>query len=107
MNMMKKILSLLMAFAFIGSNIHIIDSAHFSKVGDYNICALDCEDNEHFSAHDDCDLCNKNVREDFIITSSKSLINDYNNLFFDYFRMVTSNNLHDHLKTRAPPSNIS
>ncbi len=107
MNMINKILSSLLVFAFISSNIHIIKSAHFSKEGDYSICDVNCEDNKHFVSHDNCDLCNKNVRDDFVITKSKSLSNDYNSLFFNYHVTIDSENLNFLFNTRAPPSNIS
>ena len=107
MNMINKILSSLLAFVFIGSNIHIIDSTHFTKVGDYSICAVDCEHNEHSSSHDDCDICNKIVREDFVVINNKSLINGSDNIFFDHIGIITSDNSHVLFDSRAPPSNIS
>ena len=105
--MIGKILSSLVAFVFMGSNIHTSDVAHFTKVGNYNICDVDCENNEHFVSHDNCDLCNKNVRDDFVVTKNKSLRNDSNSLFFNYHIIIISDNLNCFFKTRAPPSNIS
>ena len=107
MNIINKILSSLLAFVFIGSNIHIIDSAHFTKVGDYSICAVDCEHNEHSSSHDDCELCNKKFRDDFIVFNNESLINDSDNLFFNHIGIITSDNSHILFDSRAPPTNIS
>ena len=107
MNMVNKILSSLVAIVLIGSNIHIIDSAHFSKVGDYNICAVDCEETKHSSSHDDCDLCNKNIREYFIVANSESLINYYDNLLFDKIGIITTDISKGLFNTRAPPSYIS
>ena len=106
MKIMKKILSLLIAFTFISSNIHIIISAHFSKEGDYSICAVDCEHNEHSSSHDECDLCNQKIRQNFILINNESLINDSNNLFFTYIGIIHSDNLQGLFNTRAPPSYI-
>ena len=105
--MIGKILSSLLAFVFMGSTIHISDVAHFTEVGNYNICDVDCENNEHFVSHDNCDLCNKNVRDDFVVTKNKSLRNDSNSLFFNYHIIIISDNLNCFFKTRAPPSNIS
>ena len=107
MNMIGKILSSLVAFIFMGSNIHTSDVAHFTKVGNYNICDVDCENHEHFVSHDNCDLCNKNVRDYFFITKNKSLRNDYNSLFFNYHVIISSDNSNFLFNTRAPPSNIS
>ena len=105
--MIRKILSSLVAFVFMGSNIHTSDVAHFTKVGNYNICDVNCENNEHFVSHDNCDLCNKNVRDDFVFNKNKSLRNDHSSLFFNYHIIIISDNLNCFFKTRAPPSNIS
>ena len=107
MNMIGKILSSLVAFIFMGSNIHTSDVAHFTKVGNYNICDVNCENNKHFVSHDNCDLCNKNIRDDFVITKNKSLRNDYYSLFFSHRIIISSGNSNFIFNTRAPPSNIS
>ena len=103
MNMINKILSSLLAFVFIGSNIHIIDSTHFTKVGDYSICAVDCEHNEHSSSHDDCDICNKKVRESFTVTYKESLVKDSANLFLSHIRIIHLDDSYSLVNSRAPP----
>ena len=105
--MINKILSSLLAFVFIGSNIHIIDSAHFTKVGDYSICAVDCDHNEHSSSYDDCDICNNKFRDNSIVINNESLINYSDNLFFDRSGIITSVNSYILFDSRAPPTNIS
>ena len=57
--------------------------------------------------HDNCDLCNKNVRDDFVVTKKKSLSNNQSSLFFNYHIIITSDNLNYLFNTRAPPSNVS
>jgi hypothetical protein len=105
--MINKILSSFLTFVLIGSNIHLIDSTHLTKVDDYSICSVDCEHNEHSASYNDCDVCNKKVREDFIVFNNESLINGFNNLFFDNIEIINSDNSHGLFDSRAPPSNIS
>ena len=107
MNMIGKILSSLVAFVFMGSNIHTSDVAHFTKLGNYNICDVNCENNKHFVSHDNCDLCNKNIRDDFVITKNNSFSNDYYSLFFSHRIIISSGNSNFIFNTRAPPSNVS
>ena len=107
MNIFNNVFSLFLSIVFISSNIHIIDSAHINKVGDYSICAVDCDHNEHSSSYDDCDICNNNFRNEVIVINNESLINDSDNLFFNHIGIITSDNSHILFDSRAPPTNIS
>lgn len=107
MNIFNNIFSLFLSIVFISSNIHIIDSAHINKVGDYSICAVDCDHNEHSSSYDDCDICKNNFRNEVIVINNESLINDSDNLFFYRNKIITSFNLDLLYDSRAPPTNIS
>ena len=79
---MRKILSLLLISVILSSYAHTIDPAHFAKVGVYNLCDVDCEDTEHFSSHDDCDICNKKVRESFTVPFKESASTSISNATF-------------------------
>ena len=107
MNIFNNIFSLFLSIVFISSNIHIIDSGDITKVGDYSICAVDCDHNEHSSSYNDCDICNNNFRNEVIVINNESLINDSDNLFFNHIGIITSDNSHILFDSRAPPTNIS
>jgi hypothetical protein len=100
---MRKILSLLLISLILSSYAHTIDPAHFAKVGVYNLCDVDCEDTEHFSSHDDCDICNKKVRESFSISDKESLVRDSANLFLSHFRSIHLDDSYSLVNSRAPP----
>jgi hypothetical protein len=106
MEIMNKILSLSLAFVFTGSNFHIIDSVNFTKAGNYSFCDIDCEHNEHSTIDNDCEMCNKQVRQTFSPSTKKSLISDTKNLIFDSICIFTSDNSFGLFLSRAPPSNI-
>ena len=107
MKMMNKILSLLLAFVFISSNFHIIDSANFTKAGDYSFCDIDCKHNEHALIDNDCEICNKQVRQTFSVPTNQSLILDTNNFIVQSICIIISDNSFGLFLARAPPSNIS
>jgi|TARA_B100001079_G_scaffold53362_1_gene44414 hypothetical protein len=108
MKMINKILSLLLAFVFISSNFHIIDSANFTKAGNYSFCDIDCEHNEHSLIDNDCEICNNQVRQTFNTNTStkKSFFSDTKNLIFQPICIITSDNSFGLFLSRAPPSNI-
>jgi hypothetical protein len=107
MKMMNKILSLLLAFIFMSSNFHIIDSVNFTKAGDYSFCDIDCKHNEHALIDNDCEICNKQVRQTFSVPANKLLILDTNNFFVQSICIIIPDNSFGHFLSRAPPSNIS
>ena len=107
MKMMNKILSLLLAFVFISSNFHIIESANFTKAGDYSFCDIDCKHNEHALIDNDCEICNKQVRQTFSVPTNKSLILDTNNFIVQSICIIIPDNSFGLFLSRAPPSNIS
>ena len=106
MKIMSKILSLSLSFVFISSNFHIIDSANFTKTGNYSFCDIDCEHNEHSLIDNDCEICNNQVRQTFNTSTKKSLISDTKNLIFQPIWIITSDNSFGLFLSRAPPSNI-
>ena len=103
---MNKILSLLLAFVFISSNFHIIDPVSFTKAGNYSFCDIDCEHNEHSTIDNDCEICNKQVRQTFSLPTNKSLILDTNNFIVQSICIIISDNSFGLFLSRAPPSNI-
>ena len=107
MKLMNKILSLLLAFVFISSNFHIIESANFTEAGNYSLCAVDCDHNEHSSVHDDCDICTNKVRKTISALTKESFIPDNKNLIIDSISIINSENLFGLFLSRAPPTNIS
>ena len=107
MKTMNKILSLLLAFVFISSNFHLIDSANFTKAGDYSFCDIDCEHNEHSLIHNDCEICNRQARQIFSVLTKKLLIPDTKDFFVESTCIITSDNEFGLFLSRAPPSNIS
>ena len=107
MKMMNKILSLLLAFVFISSNFHIIESANFTKAGDYSFCDIDCKHNEHALIDNDCEICNKQVRQTFSVSTNKSLILDTNNFIVQSICIIIPDNSFGLFLSRAPPSDIS
>ena len=107
MKIMNKILSLSLAFVFISSNFHIIDSVSFTKAGNYSFCDIDCEHNEHSTIDNDCEICNKQVRQTFSVPTNKLLILDTNNFFVQSICIIIPDNSFGHFLSRAPPSNIS
>ena len=100
---MRKILSLLLISVILSSYAHTIDPSHFAKVGVYNLCDVDCEDTEHFSSHDDCDICNKKVRESFTVPYKESLVKDSANLFLSHIRIIHLDDSFSLVNSRAPP----
>ena len=107
MNFGNKTLSILLAFVFISSNFHIIESANFTEAGDYSLCAVDCEHNEHSSVHDDCDICTNKVRKTISGSTKESFIPDNKNLIIDSICIITSDKSFGLFLSRAPPLNIS
>ncbi|MBT5096298.1 MAG: hypothetical protein HOM22_00660 [Candidatus Marinimicrobia bacterium] len=107
MNFVNKILSILLAFVFISSNFHIIESENFTKAGDYSLCAVDCEHNEHSSVHDDCDICTNKVRKTISGSTKELFIPDNKNLIIDSICIITSDKSFGLFLSRAPPLNIS
>ena len=107
MNFGNKILSILLVLVFISSNFHIVESANFTEAGDYSLCAVDCEHNEHSSVHDDCDICTNKVRKSISGSTKESFIPDNKNLIIDSICIINSENLFGLFLSRAPPSNIS
>jgi len=100
---MHKILSILLISATLSSYAHTIDLAHFTKVGVYSLCDVNCEDTEHFSSHDDCDICNKKVRESYAVSDKESLVKDYTNLFLPHIRIIHLDDSYSLFNSRAPP----
>ena len=107
MNFGNKILSILLAFVFISSNFHIIESENFTVAGDYSLCAVDCEHNEHSSVHDDCDICTNKVRKTISGSTKESFIPDNKNLIIESICIITSDKSFRLFLSRAPPLNIS
>ena len=107
MNFGNKTLSILLAFVFISSNFHIIESANFTESGNYSLCAVDCDHNEHSSVHDDCDICTNKVRKTISALTKKSFIPDNKNLIINSICIINSENLFGLFLSRAPPTNIS
>jgi hypothetical protein len=100
---MRKILSLLLISVILGSYVHTIDSVHFTKVGVYSLCDINCENSEHSSSHDDCDICKKKVRENFTFSDKESLIKDSANLFLSHIRIIHLDDSYSLFNSRAPP----
>jgi len=107
MNFGNKTLSILLAFVFISSNFHIIESANFTEAGNYSLCAVDCDHNEHSSVHDDCDICTNKVRKTISALTKESFIPDNKNLIIDSICIITSDKSFGLFLSRAPPLNIS
>jgi len=107
MNQMTKIIAFSLAFIFFGSNFHIVETENFTKVGDYSICATDCDHNEHSSQDHDCDKCNNKLRQALITYTEKSFIQNNNNLFSESICIIRSDNSFSFFLSRAPPSKIS
>ena len=107
MNFGNKTLSILLAFVFISSNFHIIESANFTEAGNYSLCAVDCDHNEHSSVHDDCDICTNKARKTISALTKKSFIPDNKNLIIDSICIINSENLFGLFLSRVPPTNIS
>ena len=107
MNFGNKTLSILLAFVFISSNFHIIESANFTEAGNYSLCAVDCDHNEHSSVHDDCDICTNKVRKTISGSTKESFIPDNKNLIIDSICIITSDKSFGLFLSRAPPLNIS
>ena len=107
MNFGNKTLSILLAFVFISSNFHIIESENFTEAGDYSLCAVDCEHNEHSSVHDDCDICTNKVRKTISGSTKELFIPDNKNLIIDSICIITSDKSFGLFLSRAPPLNIS
>tara|TARA_B100000530_G_scaffold33694_1_gene19707 strand:+ start:232 stop:558 length:327 start_codon:yes stop_codon:yes gene_type:complete len=100
---MHKILSILLISVIMSSHAHTIEPAHFAKVGVYSLCDVNCEDTKHFSSHDDCDICNKKVRESFTVTDKESLVKDSVNLFLSHIRIIHLDDSFSLVNSRAPP----
>ena len=84
-----------------------LGSANFTKAGDYSFCDIDCKHNEHALIDNDCEICNKQVRQTFSVSTNKSLILDTNNFIVQSICIIIPDNSFGPFLSRAPPSNIS